>query len=315
MTLQQLEYVVALDEHRHFGRAAEARHVTQPTLTMQLRKLEEELDVVLFDRRAHPVRPTTEGARLIAQARIVVREAEALHSLALELHGGIAGRYHLGIIPTLAPYLLPLMLPRFAAAHPDVRLVLDERKTGRIVHGLRTGELDLGILTTPLNAPDLEEIPLFREPFLAYLPKGHPLRRRSRISGSDLQHEPIWVLGEGHCFREQALDICDVPKAAGHANVVYESGSVETSKHFVQHGSGMTLVPELSVTANDPYARRFTAPEPVRQISLVARRPFARRMLLDALSEAVRRSVPRRMCAHRSEPLAPPAIADHLNPR
>ncbi|MCB9170160.1 MAG: LysR family transcriptional regulator [Flavobacteriales bacterium] len=310
MTLQQLEYVVALDMHRHFGRAAQACHVTQPTLTMQLRKLEAELDVVLFDRQGHPVRPTADGARLIEQAKVVVHSAETLHALALEVHGGIAGRYHVGIIPTLAPYLLPLMLPRFASDHPDVNLVLDERKTGRIVEGLRSGELDLGILATPLHAPDLEDVPLFQEPFLAYLPKGHPLRRRARLHREDLQNEPIWVLGEGHCLREQALNLCDGPRAAGHENVTYESGSIETLKHFVQRGSGMTLVPELSVPAGDPHVRRFIPPEPVRQISLVVHRPFARRKLLDALAAAVRASVPAGMCAGRKYDTVPPLRAE-----
>jgi LysR family hydrogen peroxide-inducible transcriptional activator len=306
MTLQQLQYIVALDDHRHFVRAAESCFVTQPTLTMQLRKLEEEFDVVLFDRSVHPVRPTETGARMVAQARVVLREAEQLHALVDELHAGFSGTYRIGVIHTLAPYLLPLFLPRFAEAHPDVRLVIDERKTSRILKGLRRGELDLGIVVTPIDAPDIEEVSLFQEPFLAYLPPGHALRKRKLLKRSDLREQAIWVLAEGHCFREQALSLCDRPSAAGHENVVYESGSIETLKQLVHHGSGMTLVPELSVAPNDPYVRHFAAPEPVRQVSLVVRRPYVRRRLLEELAAAIRAVVPEHMTVTSRKPVAGP---------
>ena len=245
MTLQQLHYLVALDDHRHFVKAAEACFVTQPTLTMQLRKLEKDLDVELFDRRSQPVRPTEVGARVIAQARVLLREADQLQALVKELHTGISGTFRVGIIPTLAPYLLPLFLPRFATEHPDIRLVIDERKTSRILKSLRRGELDLGILVTPVDAGEFEEVPLLQEPFLAYLPEGHALWRRKKLNLIDLQEQSMWVLGEGHCFREQALSLCDRPSSAGHENVLYESGSIETLKQLVRNGSGMTLVPEL----------------------------------------------------------------------
>ena len=158
MPLQQLHYVVALNDHRHFLRAAAACFVTQPTLTMQLRKLEEELAVLLFDRRLHPVRPNAIGARIIAQARVVLRESAQLNALVGELHSGSSGLYRVGVIPTLAPYLVPLFLPGFARAPTDVKLVIDERKTSRIIKGLRRGELDLGILVTPVDLPDIEEV-------------------------------------------------------------------------------------------------------------------------------------------------------------
>jgi LysR family hydrogen peroxide-inducible transcriptional activator len=292
MTLQQLHYLVALDDHRHFVKAAEACFVTQPTLTMQLRKLEEDLDVELFDRRSQPVRPTEVGARVIAQARVLLREADQLQALVKELHTGISGTFRVGIIPTLAPYLLPLFLPRFATEHPDIRLVIDERKTSRILKSLRRGELDLGILVTPVDAGEFEEVPLLQEPFLAYLPEGHALWRRKKLDLIDLQEQSMWVLGEGHCFREQALSLCDRPSSAGHENVLYESGSIETLKQLVRNGSGMTLVPELSVEPGDPHVRRFVAPEPVRQVSLVVRRPFVRRKLLEEMARCIRKALP-----------------------
>ena len=292
MTLQQLHYLVALDDHRHFVKAAEACFVTQPTLTMQLRKLEKDLDVELFDRRSQPVRPTEVGARVIAQARVLLREADQLQALVKELHTGISGTFRVGIIPTLAPYLLPLFLPRFATEHPDIRLVIDERKTSRILKSLRRGELDLGILVTPVDAGEFEEVPLLQEPFLAYLPEGHALWRRKKLDLIDLQEQSMWVLGEGHCFREQALSLCDRPSSAGHDNVLYESGSIETLKQLVRKGSGMTLVPELSVEPGDPHVRRFAAPEPVRQVSLVVRRPFVRRKLLEEMARCIRKALP-----------------------
>jgi LysR family hydrogen peroxide-inducible transcriptional activator len=292
MTLQQLHYLVALDDHRHFVKAAEACFVTQPTLTMQLRKLEKDLDVELFDRRSQPVRPTEVGARVIAQARVLLREADQLQALVKELHTGISGTFRVGIIPTLAPYLLPLFLPRFATEHPDIRLVIDERKTSRILKSLRRGELDLGILVTPVDAGEFEEVPLLQEPFLAYLPEGHALWRRKKLDLIDLQEQSMWVLGEGHCFREQALSLCDRPSSAGHENVLYESGGIETLKQLVRNGSGMTLVPELSVEPGDPHVRRFVAPEPVRQVSLVVRRPFVRRKLLEEMARCIRKALP-----------------------
>lgn len=292
MTLQQLQYIVALDDHRHFVRAAEACFVTQPTLTVQVRKLEEELDVDLFDRSTHPIRTTEVGARVVAQARVVLRESEQLTALVDELHTGFNGTYRIGVIHTLAPYLMPLFLTRFAEAHPNVKLIIDERKTSRILKGLRRGELDLGILVTPVDAPDIEEIPLFREPFLAYLPKGHALWRKRRLEREDLRDRSMWVLGEGHCFREQALSLCDTPSSGGHDNLHYESGSIETLKQLVRNGNGMTLVPALSVDAKDPHVRRFNTPEPVRQVSLVVRKPFVRRKLLEELARCIKQAVP-----------------------
>lgn len=292
MTLQQLQYIVALDDHRHFVRAAEACFVTQPTLTVQVRKLEEELDVDLFDRSTHPIRTTEVGARVVAQARVVLRESEQLTALVDELHSGFNGTYRIGVIHTLAPYLMPLFLTRFAEAHPNVKLIIDERKTSRILKGLRRGELDLGILVTPVDAPDIEEVPLFREPFLAYLPKGHALWRKRRLEREDLRDRSMWVLGEGHCFREQALSLCDTPSSGGHDNLHYESGSIETLKQLVRNGNGMTLVPALSVDSKDPHVRRFNAPEPVRQVSLVVRKPFVRRKLLEELARCIKQAVP-----------------------
>lgn len=304
MTLQQLHYLVALDGSRHFGKAALACGVSQPTLTVQLRKLEEELEVELFDRREQPVVPTAAGIPIIEQARAVLREAGRLQAMVDDLHTGLGGTLRIGIIPTLAPYLIPLFLPRFADHHPGIQLTIDERRTSRILKGLKHGDLDIGVLVTPVDTGQFEEVALFQERFLAYLHRGHPLWGRRVLTRADLRDRPLWVLSEGHCFREQTLSFCDRPSAGGHPNVLYESGSIETLKHLVRRGSGMTLVPELSVAADDPHVRRFKAPEPVRQVSLVVRRPYARRRVLEALSKSIR-GVVRQTGARRAEVIPP----------
>lgn len=294
MTLQQLQYIVSVADTGQFSRAARQCHVTQPTLTMMVRKLEDELGVTIFQRKAQPARPTAEGAALIDQARVVLREAGQLKDLVKELRTGTTGMFRIGIIPTLAPYLLPLFLARFADDHPGTRLAIDERRTSRILKALRTGQLDIGILAGPVEGEDLESITLFHEPFLAYLPSGHALLKQKRIARKDLRKAPLWVLSEGHCLRNQALSVCQHPSSAGHDNILYSTGSIETLKRMVSSGSGMTLVPELSVGEDEKNVRRFMAPEPVREVVLVVRKPFVRRKAVDALVLAIRSSVPKR---------------------
>ena len=294
MTLQQLHYVVAVADSGQFSKAARLCHVTQPTLTMMVRKLEDELGVTIFQRGSQPTRPTIEGTGLIAQARVVLREAGQLKDLVKELRTGTTGTYRIGVIPTLAPYLLPLFLARFADEHPNARLAIDERKTSRILKALRNGQLDIGILAGPVDSVDLETITLFHEPFLVYLPSGHPLLKQKRIARKDLRKAALWVLSEGHCLRDQVISLCQQPSSAGHDNILYSTGSIETLKRLVDSGSGMTLVPELSVGNDQQNVRRFMTPEPVRVVQLVVRKPFVRRKALDALVDAIQASVPER---------------------
>lgn len=294
MTLQQLQYIVAVADSGQFSKAARQCHVTQPTLTMMVRKLEDELRVTLFQRKVQPARPTAEGEAIIDQARVVLREAGQLKDLVKELRTGTTGTLRIGIIPTMAPYLLPLFLEHFANAHPKAHLSIDERKTSRILKALRGGQLDIGILAGPVGGDDLESITLFREPFLAYLPQGHVLLKQKRIKPRDLRKAALWVLSEGHCLRDQVLRVCQRPSAAGHENIHYGTGSIETLKRMVQGGSGITLVPELSVSDEERNVRRFEAPEPAREVILVVRKPFVRRKALDALVGAIKASVPKR---------------------
>ncbi|MEZ4739759.1 MAG: LysR family transcriptional regulator [Flavobacteriales bacterium] len=212
MTLQQLQYITALDDHRHFVKAAEACFVTQPTLTMQVRKLEEELNVVLFDRRKQPIRPTDTGVAVIAHARSILHEAEQLKGTIDEIQHGMAGEARIGIIPTLAPYLLPLFLTRFAADNPAIQLAVDERKTsGHPPKGF-DAEIWISAFSSPQWMRGIRESPLVQEPFLGYLPKGHALWKRASLQRSDLQDQAITGAREGHCFREQTLSLCDTPE-------------------------------------------------------------------------------------------------------
>jgi LysR family hydrogen peroxide-inducible transcriptional activator len=213
MTLQQLQYIVAVADTGQFSKAARRCHVTQPTLTMMVRKLEDELGVILFERRVQPAR-------------------------------------------------------------------------------------HIGILAGPVEAKDLEVITLFNEPFLAYLPAGHALLRVKRIMAKNLRNEPLWVLSEGHCLRDQVLAVCQQPSAAGHVNIQYSTGSIETLKRMVANGGGITLVPELAVREDEGNVRRFSGSEPMRAIVLVMRRPFVRRKVLDALTQAIKQAVPEQFLEH-----------------
>lgn len=295
MTLQQLEYIVALDTHRHFSKAAEACFVTQPTLTMQLKKLEEEIGVMLFDRKKHPLAPTPAGEQIVAKARQIIREVNDLKNLLSNEIERFEGTYRLGVIPTIAPYLVPKLLSGFSEKYPDTHLVVEEMKTSRIIEALRRDELDLGILVTPLNEPLLREEVLYYEPFLVYSSLDNKMASKKDLTTKDLPDEGLFLLNEGHCFREQMLNLCDRRSGAS-SNFSYESGSLETLMRMVKEMKGYTLVPELAVKheLDSPHVSRFKSPEPVREVSLVTHNTFAKEGLLDALRKEVLAFIPNR---------------------
>lgn len=245
MTIQQLEYVLAVDKHRHFGHAAEACFVTQPTLSAQIHKLERELDVVIFDRSKMPVIPTEIGQQLIDQARKVVSESKGIYEMISQLKGNISGVIKLGIIPTLAPYLLHLFIRDFLEKYPNVQLQVEELITEEIIRRIRNDELDMGIVVTPLQEQGIVEKPMFYERFYAYLSQGHRLLAKDSIDVKDLMADDFWVLQQGHCFRDQVLSICDQSKFQ-RMNFHYESGSLEGLKNMVNRYQGVTLLPELA---------------------------------------------------------------------
>ncbi|GAB3829077.1 hydrogen peroxide-inducible genes activator [Hymenobacter jeollabukensis] len=301
MTLQQLEYLVALDTHRQFVLAAEKCFVTQPTLSMQVQKLEGELGVLLFHRTKSGIEPTAVGAKVVQHAREVLRSVKQLRETVQLEKGELVGELRLGIIPTLAPYLVPLFLLELVQQHPQLRVQVEELQTEHIVQRLKANQLDVGLLVTPLDDRALQEIPLLEEPFLVYVADDHPLHAQATIRPQDLQaHDNMWLLQQGHCFRQQTLNIC-TPSAANDARpFTYESGSIETLKQLVRQNHGYTLVPELSVLGeldHNPMIKRFEAPEPVREISLVVHHSFVRRPLLTLLRDTMLRRTPERLHA------------------
>lgn len=296
MTLQQLEYIVALDEERHFVRAAERCFVTQPTLSMQVQKLEDELGLQIFDRKRQPIVPTPLGAELIVRARALLREARQLKAMASNAQHEILGQFRLGIIPTLAPYLLPRFLKPFLDRFPQVRLHIEELQTAQILDALQQDGLDVGVLVGPLETPSITEHAVFSEPFLRYASAAHS-HDKAVLVPQDLDASDMWILNEGHCFRNQVLNVCEAPAAGEEKRYFYESGSIETLKRMVREGGGYTLVPELALTPEeweDPglAIQRFDAPEPVREVVLATHHTYIRRAFVTALQDCIRACLP-----------------------
>ena len=303
MTLTQLAYAVAVDTHRHFDRAARACNVSQPTLSMQLQKLEAALGAALFDRHRAPVVPTDIGRILIAQARVVLHEAARIGDLRDAASGVVEGELRLGVIPTLAPYLLPAVLEALAERHPRLALVVEEGVTESVLDALRVDTLDAGIVATAPAAPGIISRKLFDEPFAAYVGAQHRLAGRARISVSDLSLDDIWLLADGHCIRTQVMSLCRQrgrsrasASSMGSAAIAplarFESGNLETLKRLVERGAGMTLLPALAAAELRTAAQRkllipFSNPVPARTIRLVRRRHHVREHLVSALVRVV----------------------------
>ena len=304
VTLTQLSYAAAVDTYRHFGRAADACNVSQPTLSMQLRKLEKALGVSLFDRSRSPVIATDVGSILIEQARLVLRDAARLEDLCASAGGEIAGELRLGVIPTLAPYLLPRVIELLAARHPNLALVVEERVTESILEGLRTDALDAALVATEIDVPDIVESTLFREPFFGYVGASHRLAKCEQLTISDLSLDDLWLLSDGHCLRTQVVTLCQqrtrkrriVLREAGAVDPAatctraarFESGNLETLKRLVERGVGMTLLPALAAAdlATRVQRRRlvpFAEPIPSRDVRLIRRRTHQRQHLISAV--------------------------------
>ena len=294
MTLQQLHYVVALDTHRHFVRAAQHCHVAQPTLTLQLKKLEDQLGVTLFDRRQKPLRPTPLGVVFVEKARQILREVDELRTLVRDEQTQLQGEFRLGVIPTVAPYLLPRFIAEFRRRFPETQLRIQELQSEAILDELHRNELDFGLLATPLHDAQLRELPLLYEPFLVYANAEHPILQTSPVAPERLEPDQLWLLSEGHCFREHALRFCDVDPGELPDRLTMEAGSIQTLKGLVKQLSGYTLIPELSYDAERDAAHcvRFAAPQPVREVSLVVHRNFARERLLQELRAVIVENVP-----------------------
>lgn len=292
-TLTQLSYVMALNETRHFGLAAKKLHVSQPTLSLQIQKLEDELGSSLFDRSKQPILPTEAGARVIEQARKILSEARVLESMLSE-EGEVHGLFKIGIIPTLSADLVGKFVPPILEKFPKVQLHVEEVVTEEIVERLKRDELDAGLLVTPLSDPGLQEFPLFYEPLWIYLPEGHPLLPEKKLSPQDLRREDLLLLSEGHCFRSQMLEVCRHRRGKRDTrHFQFESGSFEALRALVDGGVGYTILPQLAVDRliTEPAQKRrlrpFGAPEPVREVSLVRSRLFTKKILADTVAHEI----------------------------
>ena len=296
ITLTQLEYILAVAKHGHFGKAAKECHITQPTLSQQIQKLETDLGTVIFDRSKKPILLTDAGSKLIEQAKVILTEVHKFSDLASQEPNTISGELSLGVIPTLAPYLLPLFLKDLSKKFPKLNLTVREMQTERIVEALENDRLDVGLLATPLNISQIEEYPLFYEPFYLYVATDHPLAKRSRIKQTDLKSEDIWLLTEGHCLRNQVLEICSLSKVGNHKKQVdFESGSIETLERLVDANGGYTLIPELALPfskSKKAVVQSFERPIPSRQVGLVYRRKQHKLQMIEALGEIIIASLP-----------------------
>ena len=298
MTLTQLEYIVALDSCRHFVLAAEQCFVTQPTLSMQVQKLEEELGVKLFDRTKQPVIPTEIGTRVLAQARVVLREAGHIRHLIDEQKDSLSGELRIGVIPTLAPYLLPPLFRNIRARYPQVHLVVREIITEEVVQELKKNRLDCGIVVTPLKDASIKEDPLFYEELFVYVSKNNALYDKKYVLPADIDPSQLWLLEEGHCFRSQILNLCELQKHSG-IHFKYETGNIETLKRMVDKSDGLTILPELAVMefskAQLKLVKRLREPRPAREVSLVTHRDHLKAKLLRVIKEEILAIIPRSM--------------------
>ena len=308
MTLTELKYIVAVARERHFGRAAEACFVSQPTLSVAVKKLEEELDVKIFERSSNEVTITALGEDIVRQAQSVLDQAAEIKEIAKRGKDPLAGVLTLGVIYTIGPYLLPDLVRQSIARTPQMPLMLQENFTVKLLEMLRTGEIDCAILAEPFPDTGLAIAPLYDEPFLAAVPSTHPLAQQESISTQQLKNETMLLLGAGHCFRDHVLEVCpEFARYASNAEGIrrsFEGSSLETIKHMVAAGMGVTLVPRLSVAndalqsprrgrSDEPYIRYLPIVEPdgsappKRRVSLVWRRSFTRYEAIAALRNAI----------------------------
>ena len=289
MTLTQLQYTLAVAEEGNFTQAAEKCFVTQPTLSMQVQKLEEELAVKLFNRSTKPISLTTIGEKIIKQAKIILKEARRMDDIVSMERGIVGGNFRLGIIPTIMPTLLPLFLNTFIKKFPKVNLKIEELNTAAIVEELKNGKLDAGIAASPLEDSKLIEKPLYYEPFVGYIPQTHPLSKLKSLNPSDLEKMDILVLEDGHCFREHVLKLCQTPNPTNSFNL--KSGSFETLIHLANDGLGMTLLPYLQTRnlspKNKENLRPFESPEPAREISLIYSKSQLKLPVIESLAVTI----------------------------
>lgn len=300
ITLTQLEYIAAVDTYRHFGKAAEACFITQPTLSMQIKKLEEDLEIIIFDRSKQPLIPTDVGSRIIEQARVVLSQADEINNIVKDHKNQVSGMLRIGIIPTLAPYLLPIFVGNYKKKYPNIFIKIVEATTENIIKLLNKDLIDVGILVTPLHEEKIIEKPLFYEEMLIYANSGHKLHTQKEINVKDIATPEIWLLSDGHCFRDQVINLCSyLGTTDSQLPFHFEAGSLETLMNIIDKEGGVTLIPELAkATMSQKRAynvKNFTNIKPLREVSLVYSRHFAKHKLIELLWREIKDSIPKEL--------------------
>ncbi len=300
VTFIQLQYIVAVDTYRHFATAAEQCNITQPTLSMQIKKMEDELGVKVFDRSKQPVIPTDVGKRIIQQARIILNEATKVENIVSEFTDTVSGELRVGIIPTLASSLLPLFIGEFARNYPEVKLKVSEQQTDVLIEQLKQEVLDVAIAVTPIEDIEIKANPIFYEEIKVYAHPSHNISKKKALELADLSQAGIWLLSSGHCFRDQVLNLCSAKQEMMEAKPFeYTSGSLETVKKLVDVEGGFTLLPELYLDElpfeEQEFIREIKSPKPLREVSLIFTRSFAKQKLLHTLHKHIQTFIPNKM--------------------
>ncbi|HIP36099.1 MAG TPA: hydrogen peroxide-inducible genes activator [Crocinitomix sp.] len=298
ITLQQLEYIVAVDKYRHFVTASEHCFVTQPTLSMQIKKLEDRLNVVIFDRSKQPIVPTIIGAKIIEQAKEVLYQSRKINEIIKDEENSISGDLSIGIIPSLAPYLLPKFIGNFSKKYPQLNISINEMLSEDIINTLKNDEIDVGLLVTPLNEKGIFETPLFYEEILLYVNPNHPFAKAKEVFTYEIATEKLWLMSEGNCFRTQVINLCDYSsKLEESKHFKFESGSLETIVNIVNYEGGYTLLPELATidVSKKGIVKSFANIKPLREVGMVTSRTNVKSKILELFAEEIKTSVPQNL--------------------
>ncbi|MDO6597722.1 hydrogen peroxide-inducible genes activator [Oceanihabitans sp. 2_MG-2023] len=291
MTITQLYYVLAVAENQNFTKAAEKCFVTQPTLSMQIQKLESELDIQIFDRSKKPIELTNVGRKIVNQAKNIVNESYRIKDIVDQQKGFIGGEFRLGIIPTVMPTLLPMFLKTFIKKYPKVKLIIEELTTEEIIYRINEGHLDAAIAATPLLNENIKERVLYFEPFVGYIPQSHRLHSKKKISTTDLEIDDMLLLEDGHCFRDGVINLCKAFKDHKEDSFQLESGSIETLIKLSNEGLGMTLLPYLHTLDMNTTAKEnihyFNAPSPAREVSILYHKSELKMQIIEALQDVI----------------------------
>ncbi len=300
ITLTQLEYIIAVDTYRHFGKAAESCSISQPTLSMQIKKLEEDMEVIIFDRSIQPLIPTDVGRRIIEQARVVIKEADEINNIVKDYKNQVSGLLRIGIIPTLAPYLLPLFIGKYKKKFPNIMIRILEQTTENIILNLNKDLIDVGILVTPLREEKIIEKPVFYEEMLIYVNPDNKLFNQKEITPKDIATPEVWLLSDGHCFRDQVINLCSLMGTVdSRLPFQFEAGSLETLMNIIDQEGGVTLVPELAKFSmsekRQKNLRSFTSFKPLREVSLVYSRHFSKHKLINLMWREIVEDLPQEL--------------------